>query len=139
MTIGPEWVVPIVVAIIGLLGIFITYVGTSGKNKGDALSAREARLDAKFTAYTDSIEEDRDALKAELVAVRTSLSETKAEVRDLKKSQSVTLRREVLMYQYMQDLRNHILNKLPPPPPAPHPELVEWFEDIEATDPRAKR
>ncbi|WP_020097376.1 hypothetical protein [Microbacterium sp. 11MF] len=43
----PQHIVTIVVAIIGLLGIVVTFIGTRGKTKTDAKTALDARIDAR--------------------------------------------------------------------------------------------
>lgn len=66
----PQHVVTIVVAVIGLLGIVVTFLGTRGKTRTDAKTALDARIDARVKVELDRVYARLDAV--EKLAVRRS-------------------------------------------------------------------
>lgn len=64
----PQHIVTIAVAIIGLLGIVVTFFGTRGKTKTDAKTALDARIDQR-------VAEQLEGAWSEIGALKKSVSE----------------------------------------------------------------
>lgn len=66
----PQHIVTVAVAVIGLLGIVITYYGTRGKTKSDAKTALDERIDARVKGELERVWARLDSV--EKLAVRRS-------------------------------------------------------------------
>lgn len=66
----PQQIVTIAVAVIGLVGIVVTYYGTRGKTKSDAKTALDARIDARVKTELERVWARLDSV--EKLAVRRS-------------------------------------------------------------------
>lgn len=130
-----DWIPPIVGAVLVLFGTYLTVRATKGRTQSDFKTAMDERIDKKMREYQQDLEDRNAKLQETLQAVQT---EAEVQARDIKKLQDdsdATKRREQIMFGYFAALREHILLQLPPPPPKVPPELVDWFEDWEATFP----
>lgn len=91
------------------LGILVTAVGTLlGIYLGVRQTGRKTRTDAA-QGLIDQLQEERGEIRKELNAVQVELRAIRE--------------RELIRDDYIQELRNHIREGLPPPPP-------EWPEGL---------
>lgn len=120
----PIVIVAIISVVGAILGAFITFRSTKGKTKTDAKTALDARIDARLDKQLETAWAQIDSLTAKG-------EEDHKEIQGLKDRLSVTDRIGLLMYQYTQALRNHIVKELPPPPPTAPLELSQWFSQYE--------
>ena len=66
---NPDQTVTLAVAVIGLLGIVVTFVGTRGKTKTDAKTALDARTDARVKAELERVYQRLDDVERAAVAL----------------------------------------------------------------------
>lgn len=130
--------VTIAVALLVLLGTYLTVRATRGKTSADAKTAFDNRVDEKMGEYADRLEKRLDIAedKAETAAQRADQSEDRVKVLEdrvkvLEKSVEEGTRREKLLYRYTGSLRDHILNGNGPPAPPMPEELLQWYNTFE--------
>lgn len=142
---GFDWSPYVVVGIPGLIALVAVIGGKFFDFRNARRTEQETGNLRKEPTWPELVTENRD-LREELDKLRDSFDEYREAQKDAKKEQDKKIegleigqrladRREVLLYQYTRSMRDHILNELPPPPPTPHPELVEWFAAFEDTQP----
>lgn len=131
-----------------LLGLFSLLV-TLGLGVGVFLNSRRGvqQRDRELThdeqqaqdAREDMIARERreelERLYPQLHGLREKLAEFDKAREQFVEERREGNRREALLYWHVKDLRAHIVDERPPPPPAMPIELVEWFEEFGATEP----
>lgn len=68
----PQAVITLGVAVIGFLGIVVTFLGTRGKTRTDAKTALDARIDARVAEQMTSAWAEIDGLKLQYKALEES-------------------------------------------------------------------
>ena len=130
---------PVIVAIImaasAVIGASITYISTRGRTKTDAKAALDARIDERVKGQLEGAWKEIDSQSAQISGLRNQNKGQAKQIAELRAHAEISERREVLIYQHTRALRNHILNELPPPPPAMPLELMRWFVQQEAEHP----
>lgn len=125
-----DWVT-IAVALLVLLGTYLTVRATRGKTQADAKTAFDNRVDEKMSAYADRLEKRLEVAERKADEARTRADQLEDRVEHLEAAQEASGRREKLLYKYTSALREHILGELPPPPPRMPEELIEWYSSFE--------
>ena len=147
------WEQPVIwVAVIGFLGtalgLYVKYRSDNSMSKSSAHNSREQRIDDRIDKYTDRIEKRLEDVENEAAEARRAAEELKKQVEALEEEKKILVRkvealeidraladrREVLLYRHTKALRDHIINKLPPPPPTAPTELIDWFANFEDTE-----
>lgn len=138
-----NWSGYIIVGIPGALALIAVIVGRFFDRRQKRDESDDSRESRREPSWHDLVTENR-SLRTEMSELSESFDSYREEQRAEKKKQDAKIeglevsrkladRREVLLYQHTKALRDHILNELPPPPPTPHPELLDWFEQFEDT------
>lgn len=127
-------IVALIVAASTVFGAFVTWIATRGRTKADVKTALDSRIDARMKGELESTWDRLDAQDIKLEALRKQNKAQATQIEQLEELQEVSERRERLLYLHAKALRDHILNELPPPPPAMPQELVEWFEQFRPDD-----
>jgi len=135
-------VIGVIAAVASVLAAILAFVGTRGKTKSDAKTAMDQRIDAKMATYVEKLEERLDSADQRFIELRAVVRAQEEEIqnqantidahehtiRNLREHAKRSNRREKLMIQYVRELRDHILNQLPPPPPLPPAEIEELLD-----------
>jgi hypothetical protein len=87
---------------------------------------RKEELDRLYARY--------EAMEEDIASLKESRKGDQAKIRVLEARAELADAREVLLYRHTKELRAHILNQLPPPPPTMPLDLVQWFEQFEMTN-----
>lgn len=88
----------------------------------------QARIDVRDDMVAHRRGEELQRLYTRVDNLEKAQGEREEEIRKLRASAKSSEKRERLMYTHMRELRNHIVNELPPPPPTMPRELSAWFE-----------
>lgn len=134
---------PLLVALVSgaaaVVGGLVALWGTLSKSKGDAKSALDERIDARVEKQLESAWKEIDGLKSQnstqadqMTSLKVQNKAQAKQIQELQDHAAISERREALIYQHTRALRNHILNQLPPPPPAMPQDLLEWFEKFQS-------
>lgn len=125
-----DWVT-IAVALLVLLGTYLTVRATKGKTQADAKTAFDTRVDEKMSEYADRLEKRLDVAEEKADEAQKRADELEDRVKVLEKTVEEGAHREKLLYRYTGSLRDHILNGNPPPPPPMPEELLQWYNTFE--------
>lgn len=119
--------------------VTVSVIGARSAWKNSRKTAAEQAAARREPSWNELVIENR-AQRTEMDAFRDRFDAMEdkfgGELKDLRAAQKKSTHRERLMYQHTRDLRNHIINELPPPPPAMPQELQDWFEAFEDTESR---
>lgn len=121
----------VVTALIGLGAYVNSKRGV--KQKDRELTADEEHEKA---VREDMIARERREELERLYPQLREMRERLAQMDSIIRKQYESDRREKILYLHVKDLRDHILDRRPPPPPEMPQELVEWFEGFDPTGPR---
>lgn len=117
--------------------VVVAVIGARSAWKNSRKTSEEQAAARREPSWNELVTENR-AQRTEMDTFRDRFDEMEdrfnGQIDDLKKAQRKSTHRERLMYQHTRDLRNHIINELPPPPPAMPQELQDWFESFEDTE-----
>lgn len=118
----------------GLLGLGVYVNSKRGVKQKD----RELTVDEQQAqdAREDMIARERREELERLYPQLREMRERMAQMDTLLDERRESDRREKMLYHHVKDLRDHIVDERPPPPPEMPVELVEWFEDFGVTEPR---
>lgn len=130
-----SWISPLVGAILVLVGTILTVRATKGRTQSDFKTAMDKRIDEKMLTYQQDLERRNKTLNEELEKIKVEAAVQARDIEVLQRDSRETKDREKIMFAYFAALREHIVLRLPPPPPEVPPELLDWFEDWEATLP----
>lgn len=117
-----------------LLGLLVWHNSRKGNQVAEhkVTVEEQAQIDIREDMVTRRRGEELERLYERVEKLEDSEEERESEIRILRAAARQSERRERLMFNHVQALRTHIINKLPPPPPVMADELLEWFEQYEA-------
>lgn len=123
--------------IVGLLGITYTFINSRRSNQISATKVgveAQAAEDVREDVIAERRRVELERLYGRLDKLETDFDEQGTDLTNLKAHLKDCDRREILLYHHVSDLRAHIVNNKPPPPPRMPVELVEWFETFGQTE-----
>jgi hypothetical protein len=99
---------------------------------------REAVITRRRGEELDRLYTRCDELEADIKQLIADRKEDLKQIKILGNRAELADAREALLYRHTRELRDHIVNQLPPPPPTLPIDLIEWFAQFEMTDPDAR-
>lgn len=126
-----QFTVAIVVALLALVGTWLTVKASRQKTSTDTKTAFDQRVDERMSEYADRLEKRLEKLEKQSDEWEIERDTLRDRIDVLEESHRQATRREHLLYRYTASLRNHIINGLKPPPPAVPEELADWYESFD--------
>lgn len=116
-----------------LLGLLVWHNSRKGTQVADkkVTVEQQAQIDVREDMVTRWRGEELTRLYERVEKLEEVDEERESELRIMRAAARQSERRERMMYNHMVELRHHIVNELPPPPPVMADELLEWFEQYE--------
>lgn len=118
----PIVITAIIAALASLGGAIIVAFSARGRMRVDYKTALDERIDKRVSDQLSTAWAQIDKLVTQNGVQATQMAQ---QANDLAKQRRI----ERIMYRYMQQLRNHIDQGNPPPPPTMPHELFEWYND----------
>lgn len=102
---------------------------TAEDNREDVIARRRKEELERLYKRVDDLDEDMKSMKADLDARQATIDTQAIDIRDLQQHATESDEREELLFTHLADLRDHIVEGKPPPPPMMPEKLVAWFAE----------
>lgn len=126
----------VAIALGAVATISVAIIGARAAWRNSRKSSTEAVELKTWPTYGELVTDNQNQ-REEVNKLWGVVGELREKIDTLTQHQEASEQRERISFRYMIALRNHISMGFPPPPPEIPPEIYPFFEDFEATIPRA--